>query len=1263
MFRLTGDLGPGWTLAAMLAAITAVTLAAWIMRRRQPLAARAKHGQQDDHHHLAAVFRAIGDGVIVCDAEGRVSSMNPVAERLCGWPAAEATGRPLEEVFRIVNAHTRQPALNPVPQAIAGGVATGLANDTLLIDRNGREIAIADSCAPILGPEGRPVGAVLVFRDVTELYRAHRELAESEQRYRLLAEHALAALATHELIRDDQGRVVDSIVRSANRQFKAQSGLDAEQIIGRRLTEWLPAEEASYWLAQLDQVDRSQQSRAIEKSVDSLGRQFLVQIWPIRHGTVGVAFVDVTRQRLTEQKAVRLGRILEASRNEIYVFDAETLRFVEASRSALDALGYTIDELRQLTPLDLKPEYDRQSFETLLAPLRQGAQQTVRFRTRHRCKDGSTYPVDVRLELLEEGSRRLFLAAIENTAEREEAERRWQGEHSRLMAIVGSAQDAIVMLDPQRLVLLWNPAAETLFGIPAEQACGQCLGRLLQMEPASCAEDPLTRQCWDWLRCESDAPAPGKRVALTVRGRRGEPLDIEISVAATALGGQTHYVVVMRDISEPMSLRRQLAESEQRYRVIVEHAADLVWTVSRDGRICYASPSWQQVTGYRPEELQGQPFRPGIHPDDWPLASQALENLFEGRTREEALAYRVLHADGSWHWHEGRGVAVHDALGKVVSVVGVSRDITQRRRVEEELHRKIQELESARQSEQAKAEALAEALQQLEEARSRAEQASRAKTDFLARMSHEMRTPLNAILGMAVLVRDRARGREEAEQVEAILSSCRNLLHLIDELLDVSAIEAGRLRLDPEPFLIVQLLDDVIGELALAAADKGLELIGSIRPGTPPMLIGDARRLRQILLNLAGNAIKYTEQGHVRISLAWTQAQQSSRKGMFEISVADTGPGIPAEKIPLVFEKFAQLDETGARRAGGVGLGLAIVRQLVELMQGEVSVQSLLGKGTIFCVSIPMKQAAAADLEQPLFAQPGWNFWVVSEAPQRRQAVAELLRWLGAQTLEADSLTPVNHHLRQHRTEKIALLLWADEYSQNEIDYCRQMINNWSGSPPVILLATSPAAAVPDVAGVVVVRTPLRCAALQTALVQAGIARCSSGPSSARPESKSPTPRWIDPHRTPGALSRPKVLVAEDNLLNQRVAAGLLAKLGMDYDLVSNGRQAIEALRRNHYDLVLLDLSMPEMDGLEAAQWIRKEWGQKNLQPPPLVALTAHVLPEERRRCIDAGMNDFLAKPVSLEALLGVLTRWIPGPSPSQQHGSASQAMQSESGD
>jgi PAS domain S-box-containing protein len=1373
--KVAGGPIAGWFPWLLAAAGVAIMAAARVLhRRRSSPAAPAECSGQIEGLQLAAVYRSIGDGVIVCDIRGRVASMNPVAERLCGWTAAEAAGRPLEEVFRIVNAHTLEPAPNPVPRVLAEGVTAGLANDTLLVRRTGETTPIADSCAPILGESGRPIGAVLVFRDVSELYRIQQRLAESERRYRLLTENALAAIAIHEIVRDAEGRAIDTVLRAANARFREESGLNPDELIGKKLSEWLPEAEASRWLARMEAVAGGGEALLIEDDSVRLQRRYLVQIWRVAPDLVGVSFLDVSRIRDAERRAARLGRLLEASSNEVYVFDADTLRFVEASQSALDALGYTLDELCKLTPLDLKRGFSREQFDALLEPLRKGERPWIRFRTHHHRKDGGTYPVEVRLEILDEGPRQLFLAVIENLTEKEEAEQKWRREHDQLVAVVSSARDAIVMLDQDRRVRLWNPAAEDLFGVTADQAHGKCLGRLIALEPAQSetAEAVALRR---WLLCEAGQLPAARLASFTASTRSGRRISVELSLAPTEIGGNPHYVAVLRDVSEPVRLRnaladserwhralfeqaaipmavfdvetlalresnaafrcwldsglcdgqglhlpelaasdelhgpadadrlrdavreariygrsslewwvgrpggkrfwclttiaqvedvagakllvsfqdltarrtaeRRLAESEQRYRVIVEHAADLVWTVSRDGRITYASPSWHRVAGYRPEELVGQDFRSGVHPEDLPEAIRILDDLFEGRAHEAALTYRVRHADTSWRWHEGRAVAVRDDEGRTISVVGVSRDVSQRRAAEEELARKMRELELSRQSDKAKAEALAQAMEQLEEARLRAERASQAKTDFLARMSHEMRTPLNAIIGMAVLLMDRVHGLE-AEYVEAILSSSRNLLHLIDELLELTAIESGNLRLETEPFSPAQLIDDVVNELGLAATSKGLELLCSIQPETPPVLVGDPRRLRQILTNLVSNAVKYTREGEVRIALGWTKGEPaagSNLSGKLQICVEDTGPGIPTEKIPLIFEKFLQLEETRTPRAGGVGLGLAIVRQLVDRMGGEITVDSVQGRGTSFRVVLPIQQGPADALPGD-GREPGGRVWVLSSRSQRRQSAASLLRWLGADVSEADSLASSLRQLRESQPERAAFLLWEDECMEDELLFFPQWVANLTGSPPAILLAVRDSATAESHAvGVVTVRTPLRPSDLREALHGASVSSLAAAVSDreAGPNQPAVWSNRTDSVTTTG--DRPRVLVAEDNILNQRVAAGMLAKLGLEYDIVSDGRQALEALRNNCYDVALIDVSMPEMDGIEVAQAVRVLCEQGRLKRPSLVALTAHVLPEERKRCLEAGMDDFLAKPVSLQTMTEVLSRWIPG--------------------
>ncbi|MGQ9918952.1 MAG: PAS domain S-box protein [Bryobacteraceae bacterium] len=1189
--------------------------------------ARRKLGDQEKY--LAAVLRSIGDGVIVCDREARIRIMNPVAEQLCGWPGAEAVGRNLEEIFRIVNAESRALAPNPVPKALQMAVATGLANDTLLLSRDGREIPIADSCAPILGSGGRVEGAVLVFRDVTESYRQRKLLEESEQRYRLLFENAVSALAVHQLVRDTGGRVVDTVVLSVNCRCEAETGLSREEVLGKRFSQWYPYGEAGRqpWLERFAAVERTGEAMTVEETVDPINRRMLVQIWRVAPDTVGVALMDVTRIRQAEAEAARLGRLLEASQNEIYIFDAETLRFEQASRSALEQLQYTLDELRQLTPLDLKPELNRASFERLLAPLRAGAERRIRFQTLHRRKDGSTYPVDVRLELIGEAGRRYYLAVIEDITARLEAELQMKAVFE--SAMVGLA---VVSASDGRL-LRWNAAFSELLGWKRDENRMQGLQHLPTLATGANALP-------DWFdRCLTEAVRVGHAASEgQFVSSGGRQVWCSVRLSRIDLPGASEVLCVVHDLTERKLAELRLAESEQRYRAIVEHSADLVWTVTPDGRISYASPSWARITGHQPETMQGRWIRDGIHPEDWPAAWRVLQDLVDGRKAEASLAYRVLHADGSWRWHEGRGMAVRQPGGKVSVIVGVSRDVTDRKAAEQMLASKMRELEESRQAERERAAQLERLMRELEAEKARAELASLAKSTFLARMSHEMRTPLNAIIGMGQLLREQVSDSGLTEQADVMLSSARNLLHLIEELLDLSAIEAGRLSLQIAPFDVEELLDSVASEAAVMAGHKRLELLFWVGKEVPRELSGDLRRLRQILLNLVSNSIKYTSRGQVRVRLSWQPQDGDSEKGLLELQVEDTGPGIPVDKIPLVFERFSRLEQAGANLKEGTGLGLSIVKELTELMGGEVTVSSLVGQGSTFTVKIPLSVVDTPGLvEAGLDSVLPTKTLILTADKARAACASALLSRLGADPIVFDSPARAIAwcRLRDTLSGSDALLVWEGEFSPEEAVQLAGLLCRSPNDALRLYLVDDIGSSLEQARGDYI--------RLPRALSPAVFRRLWT-----QPQPKTATAERVNHGATTNSQSqsgpkhRSRVLVAEDNLLNQRVIAGLLGRLGVDCDLVTNGRDAVQRLEQNRYDLVFLDLSMPEMDGLAAARLIRDLESRRNAQPTPIIALTAHAYEDDKRRCFEAGMQDFLAKPVSLTELAAMLDRWLP---------------------
>ena len=527
----------------------------------------------------------------------------------------------------------------------------------------------------------------------------------------------------------------------------------------------------------------------------------------------------------------------------------------------------------------------------------------------------------------------------------------------------------------------------------------------------------------------------------------------------------------------------------------VEHSPASIVITDHEGRLEYVNPKFCEGTGYSFEEVRGQNprlLKSGQNPPE--LYQQLWDTITQGREWRGEFCNR--RKNGEIFWEFASISPIRDAEGHITHFVAVKEDITERKRAEAEL------LQTNRNLEAATARANQMALQ--------AELASIAKSDFIANMSHELRTPMNGVLGLLGLVLDTDLTEEQRQFIQTARSSGQALLVLLNDLLDYSKIEARKLKLETLDFSLARLLDDLAGLLAPRAREKGLVLGCVAAPEAPSALRGDPGRLRQILLNLTGNALKFTSRGEVAVRVS--VLAEAPAEVHLRFSVRDTGPGIPADKLGLLFKKFSQLDSSTTRLHGGTGLGLAISKQLAELMGGEIGVESQLGQGSEFWFTVRLAKATAQS------------------------------------NLEA-----------------------------------------------VICGASTPA------------------------------------------------PRAVGPSAALSGrdLSQVRLLVAEDNLINQQVAVGVLKKLGFTAEVVADGLEAVQALERVPYDLVFMDVQMPEMDGFEATRVIRDPQSRVLNHQVPIIAMTAHAMQGDRARCLEAGMDDYVPKPVEVPALTAALNQWL----------------------
>jgi PAS domain S-box-containing protein len=612
-----------------------------------------------------------------------------------------------------------------------------------------------------------------------------------------------------------------------------------------------------------------------------------------------------------------------------------------------------------------------------------------------------------------------------------------------------------------------------------------------------------------------------------------------------------------------------------------------------------------------------------IPSEDRARVQQAVSAYLSGATADFRVEFRARHRDGSYRWFLSRGVAVRDGAGQPIRFVGTRIDITELKRIEEELR----------------------------QAKEAAEAASRAKSEFLANVSHEIRTPMNAILGMTDLTLDTRLTEEQRGYLTIVNASANALLNVINDLLDFSKIEAGKFELDVADFSLRAVLNETVRALALRAHKKGLELICHLQPDVPDALLGDAGRLRQVLLNLVGNAIKFTEEGEIEVCVAHASCGLASAPRAsieLQFSVRDTGIGIPPDKQTKIFQAFEQGDNSTTRRYGGTGLGLSIASRLVGLMGGTLTVESAPGHGSIFCFTARFEPSAhppAVPAATPLIDLHGMRVLVVDDNATNRQILEEWLRgWQTEPTAVADGLTAL-------------MTLWRGislgrPYAMALLDGCMPGVDGLTlaakiaqspelASCRVILLTSEdqPAhrARQRELGIAAVAMKPIQ----QEELLET-VYRVLSRPQP-EPVVEQPPPA---PAAKPAARHRPlRVLVAEDNELNQPVVEHFLTNQGHTVQIAQDGRAALAALEDSSFDLLLLDVHMPELDGFRVIEAVRQR-EQTTSQHLPVIALTARSMKGDRERCLAAGMDDYLSKPVRREELFAAIARVVPDQAP-----------------
>ena len=806
-------------------------------------------------------------------------------------------------------------------------------------------------------------------------------------------------------------------------------------------------------------------------------------------------------------------------------------------------------------------------------------------------------------------------AAEARSAEAEARQEELETQQVLLRTVIDAIPDTVFIMDADGRFVLRN---ETAVRDQRERA-GRDVETLFDLYPSELAERLLAED--RKLMATGESLFGSEYEAVMADGQVHVMEATKVPLRAPG-GAVTEILGVVRDITDKKEAEaatlaakeaaeereREVIEQRRLLRVVIDTIPDYIYAMDREGRFTLRNEASLTDTPFdSPDDVVGltefDMFPEGLAEQFWADNMRVMES-------DEAMIGAVGQ-DDTTRWFQTTKVPLRDDAGEVIGLVGVSRNVTAQKEAEAELIA----------------------------AKDTAEAATRAKSEFLANMSHEIRTPMNGVIGMTSLLLGTHLDAEQRDFVETIRTSGDALLTIINDILDFSKIEAGMMDLEDQPLDVRQCVEESLDLIAPRAAEKGIELAYLVEDGVPASVIGDVTRVRQVLVNLLSNAVKFTAEGSVCVRVE-ARPPDVTAGGQTTVwfAVEDTGIGIPEDKLEKVFEAFSQADASTTRQFGGTGLGLTICSRLVAMMGGEIRVESRFGKGSTFEFSVA---AEVAPSERRVFLRPeqpvleGRRVLVIDDNEVNREILTRLsTRWRmhpEAAVSGPDGLAAVERAAAEGRPFDL-VLLDMQMPGMDGIEVARALRGRPGG--PVIVMLTSihrgtTFRADAKAAGVhTVLYKPTKPSQLYDTLIDV----FGGSASAAAAETA-----WVARPKVSTLGASLRVLLAEDNAVNQKVAVRLLERIGHRPDVVANGVEAVDAVRRQVYDVVLMDVQMPEMDGLEATRVIRALGDE--VHQPQIVALTANAMEGDRERCLAAGCDDYLTKPVVVESVREALER------------------------
>lgn len=827
---------------------------------------------------------------------------------------------------------------------------------------------------------------------------------------------------------------------------------------------------------------------------------------------------------------------------------------------------------------------------------------SARFHWLHQRLDGAPFWVDVSLASMPFSNNANLCIWRDITLQKEAERARYESELF-LSTLLTSIPVPVFYKDIQGRYLGVNPAFEEFFGAPQEDLVGKSVFDIAPPELAQIYHDQDMKLF---------QRASVQRYEAVVKNAKGENRDVVFHKASLidTSNRVTGLIGAILDITQRKQTENELKESQRRYQQLAKQSRTFNWEVDREGLYTFVSPVVESALGYHPDELVGKKTIYDLVPEeDQQEMKRVLLTTIEERKSITNMESQVITKEGASLWMIKSGITLFNEEGEPIGFRGSDIDITHRKQLEEEM------------------------LQ----ARDSADKANAAKSEFLARMSHEIRTPLNAIIGFTGLALDTDLSYKQRGHLKKIESASRNLLGIINDILDFSKVEAKKIELESTSFYLPDIMSSLSNILAYHEATKDLELCFFIEKEVPRALVGDPFRLEQILLNLTSNAIKFTEEGEILVKVSLLKREEKSAKLLF--SVKDTGIGISMKQQANLFHPFMQADESTTRKYGGTGLGLSISKSLVEMMNGELAVESQVNEGSHFYFTAFLEEGeesislkAPGDLKNK-------RALVVDDNPTSLAQLKEILDLFGFQATTAESGLEALKRLKEAPLEDgraFILMDWRMPHL-NGLETAKKIREDLqeTDTPIIIMVPAHEREVFIERAKKTSVNAYLMKPIVESQLFNTIMKVMGRPDRIFTTKERASFTTSIDISNLSGA----RILLVEDSIFNQELVMELLNDEGLKVYLAQNGAEAVDrVLSGEEYDVILMDLQMPVMDGFEATEIIRKKRRYKDL---PIIALTAHAIERDREKGLAAGMNAYLTKPIDKNLLLETLSQWI----------------------